>query len=456
MTMPTAAELTAMVEPTRVHQRLYTDPAIFDLEMERIFAKTWVFAGHESQLPEPGDYIRVRLGAKDVIVARTDDGGLAGFLNRCAHRGAAVVGTARGHVNRFECPYHGWAYARDGKLVGVPLPQGYPESFDVEDPRWSLPRVAQVESYRGFIFARFTNEGPSLRTYLEPVRDSLDNMVDRSPDGKLVQAGGVFQQVYNGNWKVHIENTFDGIHAGFLHRSGWLIVKEWEKTHGGDAEKANSDQMLQMIKANGQPLPQWDETEMRVLPYGHATMGGFYRDPKIRPERNDPTFQGYRKLMEARYGADQTAQILALDRFNSLIYPNLIVNIRFQQIRLFEPLAADRTILRAFTFRPVGAPEGIFHQNVRFLTSLNSPSSMISQDDHDLFGRMQKAMAAGGFAADGSDEWIDFSRKLGAERRVSPTVQSVGGTSELMQRATWHAWLGYMAGTAPGGLRLAS
>lgn len=451
-----AADLRALVEDDRVHQSVYTDPAIFDLEMERIFEKTWVFAGHESQLPQPGDYVRVRLGKRDVIIARTDDGGLVGLLNRCAHRGAAMVGTARGHVKRFECAYHGWAYARDGKLQGVPLPQGYPESFDVEDPRWSLSRVAQVESYRGFIFARFTTTGPSLQAYLAPIRDSLDNMVDRSPEGQLIQTGGEFRQVYNGNWKVHIENTFDGIHAGFLHRSGWLIVKEWEKEHGGDAENANSDQMLQMIKANSLPLPQWDDIEMRALTHGHSTMGGFYRDPKIAPVRGDATFQAYRELMVARYGESRTAEILALDRFNSLIYPNLIVNIRFQQVRLFEPVAVDKTILRAFTFRPVGAPDGIFKQNVRFLTSLNSPSSMISQDDHDLFGRMQKVMASGGFAPNGADEWIDFSRRLGNEKRVAPDVHSVGATSELAQRNAWQAWLGYMTGAAPEGLRLAS
>ncbi len=444
MPRPASAGIASLVQPGRVNQRVYTDPDIFALEMERVFETTWIYAGHESEIPNPGDYIRTKIGLKDVVIVRADEGEILGLINRCAHRGSMVVGPMRGNARSFECPYHGWSYTRSGRLLGVPLPQGYARDFNADDPRWSLQSIPRVEDYRGFIFASLCNSGPDLSEFLEPVRDSLDNVVDRSPAGKLVRTGGHFQQLFHGNWKIHVENTFDAIHPTFLHRSSWASVSEPER-QGGEREGSNADQMLQMIQANALPLTDWDQIPHRALRFGHATSGGFYRDSKIAVERQDPWFEDYRRALAAKHGDESAHEILSMDRFNTLIYPNFSLNIRFQEVRRFHPIAADQTILEAFCFRLEGAPEQTFHSAVRFLTSLNSPSSMISQDDLEMFTRMHRVMTQHDSDDEDAAVWVDFSRGRESEDRRNDAVAVAGSTSEMVFRNMWKAWRDYMA-----------
>lgn len=433
--MTAAVDVRALVRPDRVHHRVYTDPAVFELEIKRLFERTWIYAGHESELPKPGDYIRRPVGRRDIIVARTDSGGLAAFGNRCAHRGVALVGVARGHVRNFECPYHGWAYGRDGKLVGVPLAGGYPPDFDLEDRRWSLAAVAAVASYRGFIFVRVAGEGPPLATYLGPVADALDNMVDRAPGGRLIQAGGRFRQVYNGNWKLILENSLDLLHPPYVHRSSYPTAAAWEADNPGKPV----DQLVQQIKANNISMRQWDELGVFGLPFGHAYMGGFYKDSKIGAERTDAPYLAYKAALIARHGSAKAEAILALDRFNTVIYPNVVLNVHFLQLRFAHPVAVDRTVLETYCFKMEGAPEAMHRASVRCLTALNAPSSMIAQDDHAVFAQTQR-----GVANVGADGWVDFSRGAGAEGADAGRRKGIG-TSELPFRNQFQAWLGYLA-----------
>ena len=118
-------QLAMLVQPERVHRSVYADPAIFDLEMERLFGRAWLVLGHESQVPNPGDYFTTRMGREPVIVIRKDDGTIGVLVNRCAHRGSMVCAEGRGNVERFVCPYHGWSYDRAGELKAVPFSSGY-------------------------------------------------------------------------------------------------------------------------------------------------------------------------------------------------------------------------------------------------------------------------------------------------------------------------------------------
>jgi len=444
MNMISNDEIRDFVQPSRVHRRGYADADIFDLEMERIFERTWVFAAHESDIPELGDYVRARIGRREVIVVRADDGELGGFYNRCPHRGSMICNVRRGHVSTFDCPYHGWSFSRDGSLLGVPLPTGYPDEFNVDDPRNSLEPVAQIASYRGFVFINLSLTGPALEDYLAPVRDSLDNMVDRAPGGELIRDGGEFRQIYYGNWKVHVENTFDFIHGHFLHRSSWGAVKEWER----DTKPGETPHMAQQMKANGLPLPEWDKIGLFGFDGGHAHIGGFYNEDKIAAQRADPAFAAYQKLLVERHGETKTAEILEIDRFNTLVFPNLILNIRFQQIRLFEPVAVGKTVLRSSCFRMKGAPEEIFHSSVRFMMSQNSPASMISQDDHEAFKNMQTALSPRDWN-DRESDWLDVSRGYGHEVRHNDGAKEGVGSSEVGIRNQLSAWSKYMTGELP-------
>ena len=212
-------DVVSLVRPGSVHRRLYDDPAIFELELERIFGSAWIYVGHESQVKDPGDYFCTYLGRKPVVVVRGPDEKLHVLHNQCAHRGALVVALEKGRTDEFQCCYHGWTYHLDGRLKAVPLQHGYPAGFDPKSPSMAMLHVPRVSSYRGFIFANQSAEGPSLEDCLGYMTTSLDDMVDRAPDGELEIAGGVFKHTYNGNWKLYLENLCDAAHPWFTHRS---------------------------------------------------------------------------------------------------------------------------------------------------------------------------------------------------------------------------------------------
>src|ERR1044072_1035662 len=193
-------QLAMLVQPDRVHRSVYADPALFELEMERIFGRAWLLLGPESQVRNPGDYFMTRVGREPVFGVL--DQGIRWLINRCAHRGSMVCAEGRGNTERFVCPYHGWSYDRNGALQAVPFAGGYEKD---KLPR-GLKAVPRVSVYRGFIFASLSSHGDDLETFLGPARASFDDFVDRAPGGELEVAGGVFKHAYDGNWKLMLEN----------------------------------------------------------------------------------------------------------------------------------------------------------------------------------------------------------------------------------------------------------
>ena len=434
--MINTADIHKLVAPGRVHQRVYTDPDIFELEMSRIFERSWIYVGHESQIAAPGDFLRAPLGRHDVLIVRTDDGAIAGLHNRCAHRGSQIVATDAGNIETFDCPYHGWTYARDGRLIAIPAKDDYGADFDFDDGRFHLRQVPDVAAYRGFIFARAHEGGPTLEDFLAPIADSIDNMVDRSPSGELEFGGNHFRQIFHGNWKLSVENGIDAAHAVFVHNSSAAVAKAWERDHDDFSE--NAEQIIKQIKSNDITPRQWDEIAVHGLRNGHGHLGGFYREGKLAPEPDDPIFRTYKKSLVDRYGPEQTQEILAIDRFNSVVYPNLTLNIRFQVLRYVQPVDVNTSIVHAVGFRMPGAPEEMFTTSVRCLNAFNSPASMISQDDLAIFQRTQA-----GFKTS-TDPWIDFSRGAGSDHDVDNGKRGGSGASEVLHRAQYDMWLSLM------------
>jgi 3-phenylpropionate/trans-cinnamate dioxygenase alpha subunit len=197
-------------------RKIYSDQAIYDQEMERIFGRCWLFLAHESQMPRPGDFFRTYMGEDDVLVIRQEDMTIKAFINSCTHRGNRLVRADRGSARAFACNYHGWAFAIDGSLATVPLER---EVYfnEIDKDQFRLVPVDRVASYRGLVFGCFDKDAPSLEDYLGDMRWYLDAALNAFPEGTEL-IGATQKVVLHTNWKLPVENVCgDGYHLGWSH-----------------------------------------------------------------------------------------------------------------------------------------------------------------------------------------------------------------------------------------------
>lgn len=202
---------------SRIPYEVYSSPEIYDLEEERIFrGPTWSFVALDVELPKPGDFKSTFVGATPVVVTRNDDGSMSAWVNRCAHRGAMVCRAARGNAPTHICAYHQWSYDTRGNLRGVPFRHGIkgspgmPADFDAKNHGLEHLRV---ESYRGLVFATFSDRAPLLYDYVgSQMRQGIDRIFH-----KPIVYLGCTRQYSKSNWKLYSENVRDPYHASLLH-----------------------------------------------------------------------------------------------------------------------------------------------------------------------------------------------------------------------------------------------
>lgn len=428
----TPADIRGLVRPGRVHRRAYADPDVFQLEQERIFSRLWIYVAHESQLKNPGDFVRTRLAAHEVIVTRHDDGNVYILKNRCPHRGARLCMVNSGSSRLFSCPYHAWVFRPDGSLASVPHRKSYPASFDLNDPQNHLQPCGRVETYRGFVFGTLSENSAPLRDYLGQMTGVIDNLVDRAPEGEVELASSSFTLEYNGNWKLHLENAADIFHPSFVHSSSVTPARRAP----AKASILDQDQTRDMLLANGFGPMEWEGIQLNGLTGGHTFMSNIYNKGVLVSKDIDPVAARYRTALVGKLGAERAGSVLAVNWFNNIIYPNLILNTQYQQMRVTIPISVDRTIVRIHCFRLKGAPEEMFHRAVRFLSTLGSPASMIFSDDVEMLERCQQGLAKT------AGPWVDFSRGLDSDHYEVDSVS--GSASEMPMRVQFEAWVKYM------------
>ena len=187
-------------------QRFYTDPDIYELELERIVYRNWIFAGHVSQLPEPGDFRVLNVAGESAIIVRGKDGTINGFANVCRHRGSLVCLEEHGHTDKFACPYHGWMYDIDGKLIAA---RDMPENFDMS--AHSLKTVS-VGIVHGLIFVCFTDDPLSLDACREELAEPMAMF-----DFENLKVAATKSYDIPANWKLSIENYQECYHCATAH-----------------------------------------------------------------------------------------------------------------------------------------------------------------------------------------------------------------------------------------------
>ncbi|HZP75458.1 MAG TPA: Rieske 2Fe-2S domain-containing protein [Pseudolabrys sp.] len=439
MPQRTTDDLVPLVQQARVHRSLYTDPQIFELELEHLFGKAWLYVGHESQIKNPGDYFCTRIGRKPIIVARDLEGTVRVIHNQCAHRGAMVVASDAGHTDEFQCCYHGWTYHLDGKLKAIPLQHGYPADFDRSNPNTAMLAVKRVKSYRGFIFVSEAAEGPSLEESLGYMATSIDDLIDRAPDGEIEIAGGTFRHAYNGNWKLYLENLCDAAHPWFTHRSSIDAAQQQQDDVFSDG---SGEIAIRQMRQNGAPYSFWEnQVGIWTYPNGHSYLGDYHDDAKLVAAMNDPVFREYIGALEAKKGKKEARRILEVRRWNSNIYPNLSFMSQFQQLRVVHPIAVDKTVVHTYCFRLRGAPEQMFKNTISFANIVNGTGSLVLTDDLEIYNRIKFGLISEGA------EWLEIGRGYTSDARDEHGGRKgKNSTSEVYIRNMFDAWLNYMTG----------
>ena len=390
----------------RVDTRIYTDPAIFKDEMQRIFETTWVYVGHACEVAKPGDFKTASIGFNPVVVSHAEDGEIHVFLNECRHRGNAVCRTRGGSARNFECPYHGWVYALNGDLIGVTEPKGYPPDFAEKIGGLVKLRVA---TYRGLIFASLNDDVLDIETHLGGVRKYVDLWADLSPEPefRLVQP---HLYSYGGNWKFQAENAIDGWHARFVHRSAFETVADF----GGPPTSSRSTVGATRGFDNGFGI-----LERPGIPFG------------LSPEQQ----REYRELLARRHAPERVDLIWNVRHI--FLFPNVLLFDNL--IRVVQPSAVDNTIVMSYPLQARGLPDDLNRSRLREVQARLSTSGMVNTDDLEMFVANQTGMRGTKM------RWIVLSHGQQHDRRLDRSELQGADTSELPQRSIYRRWAEMMS-----------
>jgi phenylpropionate dioxygenase-like ring-hydroxylating dioxygenase large terminal subunit len=405
-----------LVADRRVHRSLYVDPAVFADEMDRLFGATWTYVAHESELAEADDFVTRTIGRRPVIVSRDRDGDLHVLINRCTHRAATVCRVDAGSARRFTCPYHGWIFANTGACQGVPLQRGYGPALDKSDLDLGAARVA---SYRGFVFATFNPDEAPLENRLGPAAGLLDQWIDRSPTGEVIVRHGANRLEYRGNWKLATDNSGDGYHPGYSHKS--LLTMR----HDRYGEGVDMQYVLDNVDAGGQYVQD--------LGNGHHFLDQRREIERYWPQAApSPGREGYEAVLRDRLGVDADAALETAvgSGMNLNIFPNLLII--GNQIQVVEPLAVDHTRLHWYATSIGGVPDEITSLRMRLQEDF---PSFGEPDDLANFEECQRGLAAPEM------EWIRTDRHLDSDtERVEEGLLTGVASDELTLRAFWRRW----------------
>ena len=344
------------VERGLVNRRIFIEPEIYEAELHRVFARCWLYLCHDSQIPLPGDFLTTTMGEDPVLVVRDTGGTVGAFLNVCRHRGNRLCRAEYGSASSFTCAYHGWTFANDGRLAGVPyLKEAYHD--ELERGRWGLVPVARLDQYKGLWFATFDKEAPPLIDYLGEMAWYLDSFVDRREGG--IEIVATHKWVMPCNWKWPAENfAGDAYHVGWSHLSavttGFSV--------GSTANSGGGNRMVSPGLGHGLICIGADR-------YGDAPM---------------PVIQEYERAIRREVEARLGPRAKLINPIVGTVFPNFsVLRGTSRTLRVWQPRGPDKTEVQSWVVVDRAAPaevkEAFRLAGVRGF----SPGGTFEQDDMD-------------------------------------------------------------------------
>ena len=350
-----------------VSRRCWSDPGIYELEKAGIFGKSWLFLGHESQIPAAGDFVQAYMCETPVILSRGEDLELYANINSCTHRGLPVCRADHGNTRRFVCPYHNWAYAVDGRLVAIPQ-----ESEVATQPDKSvlgLKSIPRLESWRGLIFGSFDPDIEPLETYLGDMRFYLDAFLDRFPGG-IEFMGAPHRWVLNANWKLPVENQLGDVnHGAFLH--GAIIPR--------DAQAIIEELGYSAVTRPGHGatfrlMPQ--DAPVDDVAWGMEGMGGILGGEEV---------QDYLRELQANAPARVGDLRARMKGLTYGVYPNLSFLWSNASFKVSHPRGPGKVEYWSWAVVPAQAPDHIKKILRTNYSSFFGPGGILEQEDAEVW-----------------------------------------------------------------------
>jgi len=397
-----------LIQPGLVHGSLYYDEAIFREELEKIWFRTWVYIGHESEVSENNDFVSKSIGPMPVLLVRDSDGEIRLLLNRCPHRGNAVCVQEKGNRARFTCPYHSWTFANDGRLLNYAFPDGY-ETADKST--LGLSKVPRIANYRGFIFGSMAVDGPSLEEHLGGAKRVLDQLCDNSPTGEIEITAGFLHHKTRANWKFIFENECDGYHPAFVHSSIFQVAD----SRIGDLYGKDAVAVTRSF-GNGHtevdPRPEFRSRDMPMSWFGTTA-------DKL------PDYVGQ---MNAAYGEERARQIMIDGSPHAVIFPNLFI----AEIQLFtiQPISAVESVQHVTALQFKGAPDVNRRLRQQTMGSVG-PAGFLLADDTEMYERNQRGLEIR------EPEYLYLKRGEHRERHDEDGYLIGHSTDDLPSREFW-------------------
>lgn len=420
----------------RVARDMFTEPQLFDLEMDMIFEKAWIYACHESEIPRANDFVTVKIGRQPLIITRDAGGQLNGLINACQHRGATLTRVGKGNQSTFTCPFHAWCYKNDGRLVKVKAQGEYPESFDKATRGLKKSRIA---SYKGFVFVSLDVQGTdSLEDYLGDARIFLDMMVAQSPTGELEILPGKSTYSYEGNWKLQHENGLDGYHVSTVHYNYVSTVQHRQQVNAANGTASATLDYSKLGAGDAETDDGWFS-----FTNGHSLLFSDMPNPTVRP--------GYATVMPRLVQAhgQEKAEWMMHRLRNLNIYPSLFFMDQISsQLRIVRPVAWNKTEIISQCIGVKGESDADRENRIRQFEDFFNVSGLGTPDDLVEFREAQRGFQARlerwNEITRGNHQWVQGATANSEALGISPVLTGTEFTHEglyVNQHGTWQRLL---------------